>query len=398
MEFRLFNHVERAKDEVEIQTSGEEDDEHHLRDEVGRCPFHDLFAEVLSRSVEPLQGNDEHHQGQRPPLATRGRVGVEHLVQCWHQPRHERHDGEIHGTVGANSHLHGHHGQHEHADAEFVAHHVFRPSNPGSDAAQEDDHRSVRRHAVAERLLPFVPVEQLEMERADAHNRQCLGVNAGCIGGPVAVGVRGWVAKQRHLQRSGGEGHRIPCTPHGGNGREKEGDAEEVVVQVVELTAVFSALGLDHTYGGGKGRQTGEEDHEHVGVGGVFIVSNHEHTAPNGEEPKRHHDGLRDLHHVQLGLRDRCSGTSHGDRACFGGRAVHQRSGRGVDGIGRHGLLQESGSSWRRHVARCSFARRCYNYSAGYTSKRGSRGPICSHHQCIQNLAPTGATRVKPCR
>ena len=70
------------------------------------------------------------------------------------------------------------------------------------------------------------------------------------VWGPIGIGVLRWFAKQAHVERTGCKCHEVACAPHGGDGREKERYAKEIIVQIIQLAAIFPALGFDHAHGG----------------------------------------------------------------------------------------------------------------------------------------------------
>ena len=127
-----------------------------------------------------------------------------------------------------------------------------------------------------------------------------LSVNSVGVWRPIHFCVGVGLSKPIELHRSRHESHHETGTPQHANGGKEEGDAQEIILNVVQAIPVLFALEFNQADGNYERGQATNEEHEEVLIGRIFVKGNAENTPPYGKKTNPHHDDLREFHQEQV--------------------------------------------------------------------------------------------------
>ena len=173
---------------------------------------------------------------------------------------------------------------------------LFRPSNPGSNTSDEDCHGCIGGYAPSEAGITAVAVEESIMAIGQREAGDDLSVNSVGVWRPIHFCVVLGLSKPIEFHRSRHVSHHEPSSPEHAYSGEEKGNAEEIILNVVQTISILFALKFNQTNGNRKRGQSAYEKHEEVLIGGIFVKGNAEHTAPYGDKTNPHHDDLREFH------------------------------------------------------------------------------------------------------
>ena len=298
-----------------------------------------------------MHGDDEDHQRKGAACSVDRSIVVQHLVDDGNHAGGHGHHNEIQGTVGPQGHLHRNETDQDDGKTQFPAYDIARPANPRPNARQEHGHRGIGGDTPPETGVTAVSAKKSVVAEGQQQTGHGLRIDAVGIGRPIGVGVGAGLTKPIQFHRSRGVPHQESCTPKCSNGGKEEGNAEEIILDVMKPIPVFLALKFNQHDGDGEGQEAPDEENEEILVGGLFIEGNGEYAIPNGQETDAHHHDLREFHQEHVVLAEIGVGAHHCDGARFRRAIGHDAAREGRSAWCRGGFHSDGCgfSPWRCH-------------------------------------------------